>query len=157
MHALAKLDRPAGEGWRDQLGQELAAKAPEAGQGRLAVWAATDEMALVAEAALRKLGLGRDRAMVVSVGGIQAAFDRIRDPEGLFAATAALPYELMGEAAMDVIDDLGAGTPARADRRRPLSLHRLRPGRPHQRAGRERARPGRGGPPRASGCRRLFW
>jgi ABC-type sugar transport system substrate-binding protein len=111
VHALAKLDRPAGEGWRDQLGQELAAKVPEAGQGRLAVWAATDEMALVAEAALRGLGLGRDRAMVVSVGGLQAAFDRIRDPEGLFAATAALPYELMGEAAMDVIDDLGAGTP----------------------------------------------
>ncbi len=108
---LADLQRAAGDGWAQQLAQELQGKAGEAGSGRLAVWAATDELALVAEDTLRKLGLGRDRATVVSVGGIQAAFDRIRDPEGLFAATAALPYELMGEAAMDVIEDLAAGTP----------------------------------------------
>ncbi len=111
VHALASLQQPSGEGWAEQLAKQLAAKAPAAGQSRLAVWAATDEMGVVAEEALRKLGLGRDRATVVSVGGIQAAFDRIRDPEGLFAATAALPYELMGEAAMDVIEDLSAGTP----------------------------------------------
>lgn len=111
VRTLASLDQPQEEGWQDQLVRELRAKAGEAGSGRLGVWAASDELALVAEQALRHQGLGRDRTAIVGIGGTQAAFDRLRDPEGLLAATTALPYELMGEAAMDVIEDLQAGTP----------------------------------------------
>jgi ABC-type sugar transport system substrate-binding protein len=40
-------------------------------------------------------------------------FDRLRDQDGLLAATLAIPYELLGEAAVDALDDLMAGTPPR--------------------------------------------
>jgi simple sugar transport system substrate-binding protein/ribose transport system substrate-binding protein len=76
------------------------------------VWAATDELALAAEPVLKAAGLGRDRVALVSTGGTDAAFERLRDPDGLLAATLAIPYELLGEAAVDALDDLTAGTPA---------------------------------------------
>lgn len=102
----------AGPGAAAALRRDLAALPLDQAGGRpLAVWAATDEMALVAEEVLRGRGYRRDRAAVVGIGGSREALARLRDPEGLLAATAAIPYELLGEAAVDLVDDLMAGTP----------------------------------------------
>jgi ABC-type sugar transport system substrate-binding protein len=112
---VASLDRGDGpeEAFRAALDRALAEAAGNAeASSPLAVWAATDALALLAEEALRARGLARERVTLVGVGGGPAALARLRDPAGLLTATAAIPYELLGEAAVDVLEDVAAGTPA---------------------------------------------
>jgi simple sugar transport system substrate-binding protein/ribose transport system substrate-binding protein len=113
VQSLGSLQRAAGDRWQDALKRGLEQKLQQAGSGPLAVWAATDELALAAEDVLKAAGYGRDRVALVGTGGTDAAFDRLRDQDGLLAATLAIPYELLGEAAVDALDDLMAGTPPR--------------------------------------------
>ena len=113
VQSLGSLQRAGGDRWQDALKRGLEQKLQQAGSGPLAVWAATDELALAAEQVLKAAGYGRDRVALVGTGGTDAAFDRLRDQDGLLAATLAIPYELLGEAAVDALDDLMAGTPAK--------------------------------------------
>ena len=113
VQSLGSLQRAGGDRWQDALKRGLEQKLQQAGSGPLAVWAATDELALAAEQVLKAAGYGRDRVALVGTGGTDAAFDRLRDQDGLLAATLAIPYELLGEAAADALDDLMAGTPAK--------------------------------------------
>src|SRR3954454_11503498 len=113
VQSLGSLQRAGGDRWQDVLKRGLEQKLQQAGSGPLAVWAATDELALAAEQVLKAAGYGRDRVALVGTGGTDAAFDRLRDQDGLLAATLAIPYELLGEAAVDALDDLMAGTPAK--------------------------------------------
>jgi ABC-type sugar transport system substrate-binding protein len=112
----ASLDRGSGpeDAFRAALDRALAEAGgpPAADAAPLAVWAATDALALAAEEALRAGGFARERVTLVGVGGGPAALARLRDPAGLLTATAAIPYELLGEAAVDVLEDIAAGTPA---------------------------------------------
>jgi ABC-type sugar transport system substrate-binding protein len=113
VQSLGSLQRAGGDRWQDALKRGLEQKLQQAGSGPLAVWAATDELALAAEQVLTAAGYGRDSVALVGTGGTDAAFDRLRDQDGLLAATLAIPYELLGEAAADALDDLMAGTPAK--------------------------------------------
>ncbi len=113
VQSLGSLQRAGSDRWQDALKRGLEQKLQQAGSGPLAVWAATDELALAAEQVLKAAGYGRDRVALVGTGGTDAAFDRLRDQDGLLAATLAIPYELLGEAAADALDDLIAGTPAK--------------------------------------------
>jgi simple sugar transport system substrate-binding protein/ribose transport system substrate-binding protein len=41
---------------------------------------------------------------IVSVDGGQESYRRIKDPASLFTATVAIPFEAMGEKAVDALD-----------------------------------------------------
>lgn len=89
------------EGW---LGTQL--------QGGVeAIWTAVDSQAFVTDDILRAKGVRRDQVVLATVDGGQESFRRLRDPASLLVATVVIPYELMGEAGVDALDDLLAGTP----------------------------------------------
>jgi simple sugar transport system substrate-binding protein/ribose transport system substrate-binding protein len=108
---VASLDRGQGAEGVAVVASGLRAALRRLSSGPVAVWAASEELAVLAETILREAGLDRNRVTLVSVGGDAAAYERLRDPEGLLAATLAWPYEVLGETAVDVLDDLLAGTP----------------------------------------------
>lgn len=99
--AAGEAVRPMLEGW---LGPQLEG-------GAEAIWTALDGQAFATDDILRAKGVGRDRVVLATVDGGQEAFRRLRDPASLLAATVVIPYELMGEAGVDVLDDLLAGLP----------------------------------------------
>lgn len=116
VQVTGSIQRAAGAGWEEGLRRALEGRLQQATTAAgppapIAVLALTDELALAAETVLKAQGLGRDRVRLFCVGGADATLARLRDPDGLLAATLAIPYELLGEGAADALDDLMAGTP----------------------------------------------
>jgi len=70
-----------------------------------AVWCPWDGPAMAVAMALEAAGIGRDKVFVTGVDGEQESFDLIRAGSP-FIATVAQPFELMAEAAIDVIDKI---------------------------------------------------
>jgi simple sugar transport system substrate-binding protein/ribose transport system substrate-binding protein len=76
-----------------------------------AVWTAEAGQAFLTDDLLRARGVRPGTLLLTTVDGGQEAFRRLRDPTSLLTATVVLPYELMGEAGVDALEDLLAGTP----------------------------------------------
>jgi simple sugar transport system substrate-binding protein/ribose transport system substrate-binding protein len=106
------------------LDAEPAAGEPEAMRGTLepwldkelqvgveGIWTATAGQAFATDDILRAKGVRPEQVVLSTIDGGQEAFRRLRDPSSLLAATVVIPYELMGEAGVDALDDLLAGTP----------------------------------------------
>ena len=74
-----------------------------------AIWAGSDALALQAETIAA--AAGRPPRLITGIGGDQALFTRMRSEGSPIAATVAIPYELLGEAAIDAVEDLVGGTP----------------------------------------------
>ena len=68
-----------------------------------AIWASFDGQGFVIDDLLREQGYKRGEVFLTGVDGGQEAFARIRDPESLFTATVAIPFESMGVAAVDAM------------------------------------------------------
>lgn len=105
-HAMART-----QSWREDVKAGMEALTlRHAGQFQ-AVWASFDGQAFVIDDILQAQGLQKGQVYLTGVDGGQEAFRRIRDPSSLMTATVAIPFELMGEAAVDALDDVLAGTP----------------------------------------------
>jgi simple sugar transport system substrate-binding protein/ribose transport system substrate-binding protein len=61
-------------------------------------------MGFIVDDLLRPTGATRARMPIVSVDGGQETFRRIRDPNSLFAATVAIPFERMGGMAVQIME-----------------------------------------------------
>lgn len=92
---------------RAEIGGWLAQRGPRIE----AIWTATHIQAFLIDDLLRAAGAQRGDILLTTVGGGQEAFRRLRDPGSLLTATVVVPYELMGEAGVDALGDLLAGTP----------------------------------------------
>jgi ABC-type sugar transport system substrate-binding protein len=68
------------------------------------VWASFDGQAFVIDDLLQAQGLKKGEVPLVSMDGGQTTFARIRDPQSLIVATVAVPFELMGQKAVDAIE-----------------------------------------------------
>lgn len=68
------------------------------------VWASFDGQAFVIDDLLQQQGLKKGQVPLVSADGGQEAFARIRDPNSLLVATVAVPFELMGQKAVEALD-----------------------------------------------------
>ena len=55
---------------------------------------------------LRAQGLRKGDVILVSIDGGPETYRRIADPESLLIATVAIPFERMGEAAVDAVDTI---------------------------------------------------
>lgn len=74
-------------------------------QGKVqGIWASFDGQAYVIDDLLQQAGMKKGDIPLVSMDGGQETFARIRDPNSLFMATVAVPFELMGQKAVDAID-----------------------------------------------------
>lgn len=70
------------------------------------IWASFDGQAYVIDDLLRAQGMKRGEIQLVSIDGGPESYRRIKDPESLFTATVAIPFEKMGEAAVDAMDQI---------------------------------------------------
>ena len=76
-----------------------------------AIWTSFDGQAFVIDDLLREQGYKRGDVVLTGVDGGQEAFARIRDPESLFTATVAIPFEVMGRAGVHALARIIDGTP----------------------------------------------
>ena len=105
-HAMART-----QSWREDVKAGMEALIlRHAGQFQ-AIWASFDGQAFVIDDILQAQGYKKGQVFLTGVDGGQEAFRRIRDPNSLFTATVAIPFELMGEAAVDSLDHILSGTP----------------------------------------------
>lgn len=105
-HSMART-----QSWREDVKAGMEALVLRHAGKFQAVWASFDGQAFVIDDILQAQGLEKGQVHLTGVDGGQEAFRRIRDPASLMTATVAIPFELMGEAAVDALDDLLAGTP----------------------------------------------
>ncbi len=76
-------------------------------QGKFqAVWASFDAQAFVIDDILSQQGVKKGEIALVSIDGGQEVFRRIRDPKSLMTATVAIPFEQMGKAAVESVDQV---------------------------------------------------
>lgn len=72
------------------------------------IWASFDGQAFVIDDLLQQDGLSKGKIPIVSMDGGQETFARIRDPKSLIVATVAVPFELMGQKAIGLLDAIAA-------------------------------------------------
>jgi simple sugar transport system substrate-binding protein/ribose transport system substrate-binding protein len=68
------------------------------------VWASFDGQAYIIDDLLRAQGLRKGDVFLVSVDGGPETYRRIKDPESLFTATVAIPFERIGRTAVEMMD-----------------------------------------------------
>jgi simple sugar transport system substrate-binding protein/ribose transport system substrate-binding protein len=105
-HSMART-----QSWREDVKAGMEALILRHGGQFQAVWASFDGQAFVIDDILQAQGYKKGQVFLTGVDGGQEAFRRIRDPNSLLTATVAIPFELMGEAAVDALDDILSGTP----------------------------------------------
>ena len=74
------------------------------------IWASFDGQAFVIDDLLQQQGVEKGEVLLTGVDGGQEVFARIRDPRSLMTATVAIPFEVMGEQAVQAIDQILQGT-----------------------------------------------
>jgi len=105
-HSMART-----QSWREDVKAGMEALIlRHAGQFQ-GIWASFDGQAFVIDDILQAQGYKKGQVFLTGVDGGQEAFRRIRDPNSLFTATVAIPFELMGEAAVDSLDEILSGKP----------------------------------------------
>lgn len=92
--------------WADDVRNGMQALALQ-NQGKFqGVWASWDGQAWIIDDILRSQGLKKGQVHIVSVDGGQESYRRIKDPDSLFTATVAIPFEKIGEAAVEAMDKI---------------------------------------------------
>ncbi|MCG8355050.1 MAG: substrate-binding domain-containing protein [Kiloniellales bacterium] len=100
-HTMAKT-----KSWREDVRAGMEALALKNAGEFEAVWTSFDGQAFVIDDLLQGQGYKKGQVLLTGVDGGQEAFRRIRDPESLFTATVAIPFETMGRAAVESFDKL---------------------------------------------------
>lgn len=90
--------------WRDEVRSGMRALLLQ-NQGEIdGVWASFDGQAYIIDDLLVAEGVKKGEIPLVSVDGGEETYRRIADPESTLLASVSIPYETMGERAVDVID-----------------------------------------------------
>jgi ABC-type sugar transport system substrate-binding protein len=100
-HTMART-----QSWRDDVKSGMEALILK-NQGKFqGVWASFDAQAFIIDDILTQQGMKRGDIVMVSIDGGQEVFRRIRDPKSLMTATVAIPFEKMGEEAVECVDKI---------------------------------------------------
>ena len=70
------------------------------------VWASFDGQAYIIDDLMQAQGLKKGQVPLVSADGGPESYRRIADPDSLFTATVAIPFEDMGRRAVDAVDTI---------------------------------------------------
>ena len=100
-HTMART-----QSWRDDVKAGMEALILK-NQGKFqGIWASFDAQAFVIDDILTQQGMKKGDIVMVSVDGGQEVFARIRDPKSLMTATVAVPFERMGQEAVECVDKI---------------------------------------------------
>jgi simple sugar transport system substrate-binding protein/ribose transport system substrate-binding protein len=93
--------------WRDDVQAGMNALLLK-NQGKVdGIWASFDAQAYVIDDILRQQGAKKGKPVLVSIDGGPETYRRIADPDSLLMATVMIPFEKMGEKAVEVIERAG--------------------------------------------------
>lgn len=92
--------------WRDDVRNGMQALILQNKGKFRGVWASWDGQAWVIDDILRAQGMKKGDVFMVSVDGGPESYRRIKDPESLFTATVAIPFETIGEKAVAAMDQI---------------------------------------------------
>jgi ABC-type sugar transport system substrate-binding protein len=95
-HSMART-----KSWREDVRQGMSALILQNAGGFKAVWASFDGQAFVIDDLLLEQGMKKGEVPLVSIDGGEEAYRRIADPNSMMTATVAIPFEAMGEAAIE--------------------------------------------------------
>jgi simple sugar transport system substrate-binding protein/ribose transport system substrate-binding protein len=90
--------------WRDDVRNGMQALILQNKGKFQGVWASWDGQAWIIDDLLRAQGYKKGDVVMVSVDGGEESYRRIKDPASLFTATVAIPFESMGQMAVDAMD-----------------------------------------------------
>jgi ribose transport system substrate-binding protein len=90
--------------WRDDVRNGMQALILQNKGKFQGVWASWDGQAWIIDDLLRAQGYKKGDVYMVSVDGGEESYRRIKDPASLFTATVAIPFESMGQQAVDALD-----------------------------------------------------
>lgn len=90
--------------WRDDVRNGMQALILQNKGKFQGVWASWDGQAWIIDDLLRAQGYKKGDVVMVSVDGGEESYRRIKDPASLFTATVAIPFESMGQQAVDALD-----------------------------------------------------
>jgi simple sugar transport system substrate-binding protein/ribose transport system substrate-binding protein len=93
--------------WRDDVQAGMNALLLK-NQGKVdGIWASFDAQAYIIDDILRQQGAKKGKPVLVSIDGGPETYRRIADPDSLLMATVMIPFEKMGEKAVEVIERAG--------------------------------------------------
>ena len=93
--------------WRDDVQAGMNALLLK-NQGKVdGIWASFDAQAYIVDDILRQQGAKKGKPVLVSIDGGPETYRRIADPDSLLMATVMIPFEKMGEKAVEVIERAG--------------------------------------------------
>jgi simple sugar transport system substrate-binding protein/ribose transport system substrate-binding protein len=98
-HSMART-----QSWRDDVRQGMQTLLLQHGAKVEGIWASFDGQAFVVDDILRAQGKKKGEIKFVSIDGGQETYRRIADPESTIQATVAIPFEAMGEKAVEAIE-----------------------------------------------------
>ena len=100
-HAMART-----QSWQDDVRNGFQALLLQ-NQGKFnGVWVSFDGQAYVIDDILRAQGMKKGDVALVSIDGGPESNRRIADPDSLLTATVSIPFEKMGAAAVDAMDEI---------------------------------------------------
>jgi simple sugar transport system substrate-binding protein/ribose transport system substrate-binding protein len=97
-HTMART-----KSWRDDVRNGMQALLLQ-NQGNVqGIWASFDGQAFIIDDLLQAQGMKKGDITLVSIDGGPEAFRRVADPASLLSATVSIPFEAMGQAAVDAM------------------------------------------------------
>ncbi|CAN5275693.1 sugar ABC transporter substrate-binding protein [soil metagenome] len=103
---LGKFSMARTQSWRDDVRAGMQALLLQ-NQGKInGIWASFDGQAYIIDDLLQAHGVKKGQIPLVSVDGGKETYARIADPASTFMATVAIPFEAMGQQAVDAIQTI---------------------------------------------------
>ena len=99
--------------WRDDVRNGMQALILQNAGNFKGVWASFDGQAFIIDDILAAQGMAKGDIALVSIDGGAEAYRRIKDPASMMTATVAIPFESMGEAAVDAMERIAVGGEAK--------------------------------------------
>jgi simple sugar transport system substrate-binding protein/ribose transport system substrate-binding protein len=98
-HTMART-----QSWRDDVRQGFQALLLRHGTQTQGIWASFDGQAFVIDDLLKARGVRKGQVKFVSIDGGEETYRRIADPESTLMATVTIPFETMGQRAVEAVE-----------------------------------------------------
>lgn len=109
-HSMART-----QSWRDDVRNGMNALLLQNAGNFQGIWASFDGQAFIIDDLLKEQGMNKGDVAIISIDGGPETFRRIKDPNSMLTATVAIPFEAMGEAAVDAMDRIAVKGEPKSD------------------------------------------
>jgi len=98
-HSMART-----QSWQEDVRNGMSALILQNAGNFKGIWASFDGQAFIIDDLLKEQGMNKGDVALVSIDGGAETFRRIKDPDSMLTATVSIPFEAMGQAAVDAME-----------------------------------------------------